>query len=429
MQVYAIPWRDHFIIYRPLTGLAFVANAALAHYLQQRVQDQPAESQPELEAFLEGIGFWRPDPSPLCPAPGDDKFAPTQAVLMLTGACNLRCGYCYARGGEKAHLRLDPALALGVVQEAQGHAARRGEPLTLVLHGGGEPTLAWDLLTRVVEHAKSLDPDCRVALASNGLWSPAQRDYLIQNLDQLSLSFDGIQAVQDAQRPLAGGGGSFAPVLANLKELDRAGKPYGLRMTVLPEFFHTLPQSLEFIARELKPRAVQVEPCFSTRQGPRSGPREQQVQEFGQAFLAAHDLAAEAGLSLRYSGARPGVVTGCFCQAPQKALMVTPQGDLVACFEVTDRSHVAFERFWLGRASARGIQVDQDRLAAFQKEQAERREQCAGCFCYWHCAGDCSSRALAKGQENQARCQLNQMITRELLLRQINGGKKERESQ
>jgi uncharacterized protein len=55
------------------------------------------------------------------------------------------------------------------------------------------------------------------------------------------------------------------------------------------------------------------------------------------------------------------------------------------------------------------------------------REKCRECFCYWSCAGDCFARTIkqtVKGTyiKDFARCEINRILTKELLLRKIAEG-------
>jgi radical SAM protein with 4Fe4S-binding SPASM domain len=94
---------------------------------------------------------------------------------------------------------------------------------------------------------------------------------------------------------------------------------------------------------------------------------------------------------------------------------VTPEGDVVTCFETHDRRHPLTGQFTVGRIAPSGVEVDPEALRAFATRQRGRRAACEGCFCYWHCGGDCATRCLSSPGEDRVRCQVNRDITREFL--------------
>ena len=69
MELYIIPisGADHdnaYIVYRPLLGLAFVGNQAMATLAKSLAQDLSRPVREDIHTFLEKIGFLCPDPSP-----------------------------------------------------------------------------------------------------------------------------------------------------------------------------------------------------------------------------------------------------------------------------------------------------------------------------------------------------------------------------
>jgi uncharacterized protein len=430
MQLYTIPIEGRFILYRPLRKLAFVGNRAMAeqtHAVLQRIDSAPGGAESDLSsctseevlAFLQAAGFLEPDAPP--PGPPRAEYLPTTAVLLMTNRCNLRCTYCYASGGEGPVQDLTMELARPVIDLVCQNAHTLGKPqFDLSFHGGGEPLQAWDTMQEAVAYAQSKDLPVRVSVVSNGVWSARQRDWILENLDSLSISFDGGETTQNAQRPLASGGGSFKAALVALEALDRAGISYGIRMTATAPWRGRLPEDVRFICEETGCRAMQVEPAFNTERGEHRGPTLEESKAFVEAYMEAFEIAAQAGRKLVYSGARPWLLTQSFCTAPHGALIANPAGDLVTCYEVTDARHPLNEVSTIGRIEAGQVVVDEAARDALLSCLRDRRANCTGCFCYWHCAGDCYTRGLASARDNpegtSPRCHMNREITARILL-------------
>ncbi|MBN2149514.1 MAG: radical SAM protein [Anaerolineales bacterium] len=418
-----------FIIFRPLLGLAFVGNRAMADLASRLATGgAPAwESQPPGDAldFLRQIGFDQPDPPtpqpPLVTA--TNGFNPTTAVLLMTNQCHLRCIYCYADAGTRPPLTISPQVGFAAIETVCQNAIQGGqESFSLSFHGGGEPTFAWHVLRECVEYARSRPLPVRISLTSNGVWSPAMTAWIIQNIDSISFSFDGTPATQDRQRIFPSGQGSSLVVLRSLRVLDEHDFPYSIRMTVLPPW-ESFVDDVRYLCQQTGCRAIQVEPAFNTIRGMHAPPSDEQWQGFAETFLEAHETARQCGKRLRYSGARIETVTAAFCSAPTNALIVNPLGDLVTCYQVDNREHPLASISVIGCFSESNLNVDNTARQHLVGLIAERRAACQDCFCYWSCAGDCYSRNFHPGPDGHLifsqRCAINRAITERLLLEAI----------
>jgi uncharacterized protein len=430
LEVFAIPIEGKFILYRPLRRLAFVGNQAMVDLTLDLVRyGAPAGvtegAAEEAVGFLGAIGFLEPDPPP--PPPPRPSYCPTTAVLLLTNRCNLRCTYCYASGGEGPVQDLSPKLARAAIDGAYQNAVELGQPyFELTFHGGGEPVQAWETLEEATIYARGKDRPCRISMVSNGVLTAAQREWLLGHMDSFSISFDGRQATQDRQRPFASGRGSFRAVMRTLEALDRAKFPYGIRLTATSPWQGQLPEDVRFICEETGCPAMQVEPAFNARRGEHKGPTREQSAAFVQAFMEAFEIARRAGRQLTYSGARPWLLTQTFCTAPHSALIVNPAGKLVTCYEVADGHHPLAEMSTIGRVDGEQVIVDDRAIHAFWSYLDQKRAACEDCFCYWHCAGDCYTRAFSAArvtpQPRSPRCDMNRAITARMLLWYIMNG-------
>lgn len=422
-DVHFLPLRGHYLIYRPLRRLAFIGNQALVDYLRGRA-DAPATTpvRPDVETLLDRTRFWEPADPPAA-APRPRALAPTVAVLLMTNRCNLACTYCYAAAGSRPPADMPWPIAKTVIDTAFSNAVASGDGrFGLSFHGGGEPTLNWPVLTAAVKHARSRSLPCDISLASNGVWSARTTDFVCRNFDSVTLSFDGIRAVQDAQRPHRSGRGSFETVLRSTRALDVARVGYGIRMTVTPATLGRLPESVSLLCNETGVRAVQVEASFTAERGVYADLPADTCQAFASAFLEAARIAARRNVFVSYSGARPWVIAHAFCLAPTRALIATPEGRLVACFEAAGDGHPYADEFTIGRVTADGVEHDAVAFDRFFQRQEARRAACGECFCYWHCCGDCAARAMVSPAPSSMRCAVNREVTQGLITDYVERG-------
>ena len=329
MDLYIIPFEDEFIVYRPLRRLAFVGNGALAEYVRRRVDGEEVERSEDIESFLEEIDFWRPD----IDVPGLDvpeTFRPAMGVLLMTNQCNLRCVYCYANAGVREVESMPWDVARPVIDAVAANAADSGQDqFSLSFHGGGEPTVCWDVVVRSVEHARAKPLPSTLSITTNGVLSDAQRTFICRQFDEVSLSMDGVATVQDRQRPRMDGSGSAESVMETVAALDEADIGYGIRMTVLPDSLESVRESVAFICEHTKARSVQIEPTYTSTRGVYAD----MEREFGEAFakvvIDAYEIGRQHERFVYYSTARPWVAASLFCTAPVQALVATPTGHLV----------------------------------------------------------------------------------------------------
>ena len=425
MEFYSIPIDDHYILYRPLLKKAFIGNRSMLDLVQDLL-DKPAgcgcqtTTPPQIRDFLDGMGFLQSDP-PTPPRFGRD-FHPTTAVLLLTNRCNLRCTYCYANAGVMPTEDLSQDLAYSVIDQVYKNALETHQnQFNLSFHGGGEPMQAWKVIKAATEYARSKNLPCHITMVSNGIWSNHQREWVLKNLDGLTISIDGGEATQDVQRPLATGEGSFKYVLHTLSVLDKHQFNYGIRMTATAPWRERFPEDLRQLCEATGCKTFQVEPAFNINRGEHQEAHHNEAQAFVDAFIDAHEIAQSYGRRLVYSGARLGLVTQSFCSAPYNALIVNAGGQLVTCYEIASESHALSHISTIGQVNDSGILLDtqaRDYLINFLENKQD--SQCQNCFARWHCAGDCYTRASFVNDDelivSTARCYINRQITAQLLL-------------
>lgn len=418
-----IPFQDRYILYRPRRHLAFIGNQALVDHVRNRRAGRPGPAHPEADRFLASAGFWAADLE-CTPLPPAEDIRPTQAVLLMTNHCNLRCVYCYANAGaESRSVQMPWPVAQAVIDTMLANARRPGAASpALTFHGGGEPTVHWETLVRATQYAKNGDARTRVSMSSNGVWSDRQRKFICQHFDNVSLSMDGIAPVQDRQRPRRNGGGSYQAVMESIAALDEAGIDYGIRMTVLPDVVGHLAEGVRLICEKTRARAIQIEPTFTSSRGQYADITGEFADAFADRFLEAWKLARSAGRHIYYSGARPWVIAPMFCMAPLQAMVATADGRLVTCFEVFSEQSPMAGLFTVGRVSGGRVTYDRAALRRFVAAQQRRREACRDCFCYWHCCGDCATRRPDGHAATQGRCRATRKITLGLLLDYIEEG-------
>jgi MoaA/NifB/PqqE/SkfB family radical SAM enzyme len=145
--------------------------------------------------------------------------SPETIYLHLTGACNLKCQYCYLPAGEIWENEMDTQKVIDVLEDAALLGAKK------LVFTGGEPLLRDDL-RMLATYFKSSDNHrtMRLSLNSNGiLISPQNASWLVELFDEIRISIDGFPEYNDVIR----GSGAFAGAMAACQDIIAAGgSPY-----------------------------------------------------------------------------------------------------------------------------------------------------------------------------------------------------------
>lgn len=430
------------ILYAPLGGLAARANesavrAALAYARSGGAHDALTPAEQDVVRVLDERGFFERRPLPS----HETDFRPAQVTLFPTNNCNLRCSYCYAFGGEgggngEPIVTMHPDVAkraIDLVARNAKELASEGKPyrnFLVSIHGNGEPFCAFDLVREIVWYGQDLSEriDFPVVFnaATNGVLSEEQLDFLVANFNSVNISFDGLPEFQDANRPTAGGRGSFAQVDRTMKRLIEAGVNFGVRTTVTASMVERMPEITAFVADNYPGiEQLHFEPVWECGRCVTSTDAMPTSEAFVENYLAALRVAQDKGLRLVYSGARQEMVVDAFCKVSSGSFTVTPTGHVTACYEVSYESDPRSERFFFGCFDFdRGDFVfDDAKLAELSCINVHNIAYCSDCFCRWHCAGDCAAKVLdgigLQDHHGSARCEINRMLTLNQIQRKL----------
>lgn len=429
-EVFTIPiGEQRFVVYAPLRRAAFVTNTAGVNLIAD-LRDGISLEEDRDDALLQLLREAEIVDSGI-ESPPDDLVSgepmPTSVTLFLTTACNLRCHYCYASAGDTPQSWMSLATAQRGIDFVLANAVAVGsDSIGVYFHGGGEPTLNWDVLTGALDYARvraaAQEIAVSAATATNGVLRDEQTMWIVHNLTSASVSLDGLPSVHDAHRPRVGGQPSSAQVLRTLGRFDEAGFSYGVRVTVAADQIPFLPDSVEFIASRFTPRRIQVEPAYQLGRWSQSPSAE--TGEFIEAYREAQLRADSHGVRLYYSAARLGLLTHHFCGITQDTFALSPDGNVSACYEVfSERQPFADTFFWAKPKEDGGYDVDPAANAYLRGQAKRHHDYCSGCFAKWSCAGDCYHKALSVSSDGifrgSDRCHITRELTKDQILRAI----------
>jgi sulfatase maturation enzyme AslB (radical SAM superfamily) len=402
----------HAVFYAP--GFLAVSEASLADAFESRLGAGKASQDPVAAALRDHAERADASRSAAPTAP----FEPVCLTLYLGNQCNLRCSYCYAEPSRATALRLDWPTIRPAGERVLTNCERRNVPLTLAVHGGGEPTLFPGLIDRVLDELEQAAASRGVPLvryvATNGVLSAVRARWLARRFDIVGLSCDGPEPYQTAQRPTWAGGPSTRFVERTAKAVKAAGKPLHVRVTITSATRHHQPEIARYLCEQLRPDEIHLEPLYlGGRAGSSASLRPEHAPAFLDGFLEARRVAAGYGVSLLTSGSRVAELHGPYCNVFRDVLQLVPGGVATACFKVADAAAADARTMTIGRQEdGSGLQLDLQRIAALRQGLSRWPERCRSCFNRFHCTLGCpdSCPVDERAGPSEFRCQVQMAL-------------------
>jgi uncharacterized protein len=173
-------------------------------------------------------------------------------TIFITEKCNLRCKYCYESGMERSgHMDINVANKTidFILRKIKSESLDR--PLYVVLHGG-EPLVNFEMVKYI--HKKLSDKvkerEIIYDMTTNGTVLDSEKiDFICNNIDNISVSIDGIRASHDKNRVFVNGEGSYDLAIENAKKLLDRKKDVRIRMTYTTNTVSELYESISQIAK------------------------------------------------------------------------------------------------------------------------------------------------------------------------------------
>lgn len=365
-------------------------------------------------------------------AEGEGVFSPNSAVLFTTFGCSLRCIYCYANAGEQK-VNMSRQVAEATIDFIVGNAKSMGrEKCSLGFHGGGEPTWNWPIFQFALDYFQEkardngLTPE--VSLATNGMLSKKQINWIAQRLQKVQVSLDGMEEIQNFQRPTAGNGKSFAVVYRTVASLLDKGVDVVIHSVVTEKSVAQIPEIVRFFGTNFPGTTVHLEPACPCGRGLMTNQRFPSAELFVRGFIEAQEIVKPFKVELFYSGAssRLAEVHKNFCGVSTPNFVVTPTGLVTACHEVAETGHPLAGYFIYGHLdrSSRHFIFDYQKIKNLRCCIAEVDPVCGECFARFCCAGDCLTKNLdSKGERGapflNPRCKINRELTRHYIFNQL----------
>ncbi len=320
--------------------------------------------------------------------------------LHIAHDCNLACRYCFAEEGEYKGDR-------SLMSEEVGKAAldflvaNSGNRHNLeVDFFGGEPTMNFGVVKKVVEYGRELekihDKHFRFTFTTNGLLVNDEiMEYANREMDNVVMSIDGRKEVHDYMRPARNGKPSYDIIMPKFVRFaeSRNQQRYYVRGTFTRrnldfsnDVIHLADLGFEQISMEPVVGLPEEEYAIREEDLPQIFEEYDKLaremikrEKEGRGFNFFHfmiDLTGGPCVAKRLSG----------CGSGTEYLAVTPWGDLYPCHQF-----VGEDEFKVGDVF-KGIER-QDTCSKFRECNVYTKEKCKKCFARFYCSGGCAANA------------------------------------
>ena len=321
--------------------------------------------------------------------------------LHIAHDCNLACKYCFAGEGEYHGDRALMSFEVGK-KALDFLVAHSGANKNLeVDFFGGEPTMNFDVVKRIVAYGRSIEEanqkKFRFTLTTNGiLLDDDMIEFANKEMSNIVLSIDGRKEVNDKMRPTRNNqGSSYDIIVPKFKKVaeSRNQNNYYVRGT----FTH---HNLDFCEdvlhlADLGFEQISIEPVVAPKEMDYAIKEEDlpticeqydklakelaKRKKEGKGFNFFHfmiDLDGGPCVAKRLSG----------CGSGCEYLAVTPWGDFYPCHQF-----VGNKDFLMGNVDEGITRTDIQTM--FKDSNVYTKEQCKNCFAKFYCSGGCAANA------------------------------------
>ncbi len=362
--------------------------------------------------------------------------------FFLTTKCNLCCRYCY-NAQERSQIK-EETLDFEIAKAAIDWYFENNVCRHIRFYGPGEPTQAFETMCAITEYAKNHKNGgnlVTVEIQTNGIFTETVRNWILNNVNIVWMSFDGMKEIQNYNRPLNPvysdifEGKSSAEILEeNVKWLisqrNERNLMVGARVTITDNNTFLQNQMIDYFY-ELGIRYIWTDPLFySVGEVPVSKDKRKKdsyhfnMDTYVDNYIAAYKFANQKGLfwgsflAVNFDGESEYHCRSC---TPLSSPHLTPDGYISACDMVLLGSkpyHMSV--FVIGKwdFNKKLFEIDMEKVHNLENRKSSNIEHCKNCVVKLHCGGYCLGEIVNESGylngQNTLKCQAIRKLYKEL---------------
>lgn len=185
-------------------------------------------------------------------------------TLDLTENCNLRCAYCFTSGKTKKKMSFNTAKK--AIRWFLSPQVSGKEHHVKITFWGGEPTLEFPMIKRIVSYVRKIEPyynkQVSFNMTTNGMNLTRENiEYFMQNNISYMISVDGV-GERNAYRKTISGENSFETILERLKLSKSMNPKTNIRLTLTPSNIRYLFEDIMWFKKNVGIELFHFSPAF-----------------------------------------------------------------------------------------------------------------------------------------------------------------------
>lgn len=353
------------------------------------------------------------------------RYFGNSLCIIPSNKCQLRCKYCYSSSGNSNSCQyVEFDLLKQCIDKLFCNATLFKKvsdfKLNFIFHGGGEPTENWPLFQKIVKYIqqKSIETGYGVYLkiVTNGIMNSEQARWISEVFDQVVVSVDGPNCINDEIRVFKNNAGSTDVAMASA-EIFAKNTKLGIHSVVTTLSIGKEKEIIDFFKTKIPQVSfINFQRCRSTEHGRNEvlAPSFSDFLEFLQAALRyAPELVKTSIADITRKKA--------FCKGCSgNMLYCFPNGNITACNEHDDGIYKIGSY-----KEGNGLVIDAMSYQRYKESVAEKMQHlnCEECFAVAFCRGGCHSHYLQSAHFKEEWCEIFKEITASVLKNMMESSK------
>lgn len=423
-QLFIIPNGEDFIFFLPLEKFSMTVNKDARDLIKNISSMEITE---DLQEFIDKMIRYKvlvDDDFQTRKFREIEDYRPTGILILPTYNCNLRCSYCYASSDCDNKL-LDINIAKKAIDFIVNNAVIKNvKSINIGFHGGGEPLLIENIpfindcvsYSREICYKDNIKPNFNVVTNGTTLHK-LDLDWLKNTFNNINISLDGPEDIQNSQRPKDDGSPSHAEVLLGVKLLEDNKIHYGIRATITKESVHRMVEIYKHFSEISTNNSFHLEPLFECGRCETTKMESPDRRVFADNLLKTIQYAESIGKRVRYSGGDIKKINNTFCGGAGRNFFLTPDGYVTTCLEECRPISPEDNPFIIGKYTDGEFNFNYDKINFLKLRTIENIEDCKDCYSKYSCSGDCLSKVLKQTGDmfktrGNERCYTNRKVIR-----------------
>ncbi|MBN1638464.1 MAG: hypothetical protein JW866_05830 [Ignavibacteriales bacterium] len=329
------------------------------------------------------------------------EYRPTKVTLNLTELCNCDCRYCYSYHSSTNFLDIE--CAKSAIRFAFTNSVSSKKHFFLRYYGTGEPTIAWDLLTKTVEYTKSLSQKYNytnygIHICTNGVMCQSHAMWLANNMSGINLSFDILEEIQNIHRPAKNNNDTFDIVYKNAKVFSKYNNNTMFRTTITKHNVNRQVETLEYASKHFGGVPIIFQLLYKVGACSTKDIYPPDDINFIKKFIAAHRyFIKNKNVQLSYSELRDFPLENFEHHYLTLPFSVMPDGSIIANFgQSQNLEYKNVFKFGEWNPNNLKFQIDYEKMEKIKAICSKIFSECEFCSCNSYCYRDRSDIFIRK---------------------------------